>query len=170
VRRTSVARLGAAFALAAVVALTPSSATAGYQCFSFGGAGSGWWNLSFWQRPTPARTTFAVHAQDLTGLYPGAVKSFRLTVDNPNSYPIRVTELGGTLSTTSNRTCRPTPSNLVVRPRQGNVRLPLTVPARSSRGAGEIPLYMPNTVADACQRTSFVIRFNGSAEKVDRPR
>lgn len=160
------------YAVTALIVLTAvagaqSSATAGYQRFSITGLPTtGWWGFRFWSTPPPQRSAFAVEAPALTGLTPNSVTSLTLTVRNPNPFPIKVTELGGTLGSTSRSTCRATPSNLVVLRWQGNVRLPLTVPARSTRNAGEIPLYMPNTVANDCQRTTFTIRFHGSAEKV----
>lgn len=166
-RRPVLVRAVAILCGVAAVAGIQSSANAGYQRFSYHGASAvSWWSFAFWSKPQNQHTKFTIHAPALTGLHPGAVKSFTVTVQNPNSYPIRVTELGGSLGSTSSSLCKANSSNLIVRARQGTVKLPLTVPARSTRTAGEIPLYMPNTVAGACQRTSFVIRFDGSAEKV----
>lgn len=107
-------------------------------------------------------TTFSVSTPDVTGLYPGTTKQLTLTVSNPYDFAITVTDLWGHLDRTSKGGCAPSASNLSVRAHEGV--LP-TVPRRTDRAAGTIPLYMPNTVAEACQRAQFTISLRGTAKK-----
>jgi hypothetical protein len=108
--------------------------------------------------------SFSITAPDVSGLYPGTARNLLLTVTNPFGFAISVTDLWGQLDRVSPRTCVPAPSNLMVQAHAGGA-LPLTVPPRSGRAAGWIPLYMPNTVAEACQRATFTISLHGTAKK-----
>jgi hypothetical protein len=113
-----------------------------------------------------AGNTFSISAPSVTGLYPGAVKKLKLTVANPYNFAIKVTDLWGALDGTSKPNCAPSPGNLTVRVHEG-VGLPLVVPARSGAAAGAIPLYMPNSVVDGCQRATFTISLHGTAKKAN---
>jgi hypothetical protein len=108
---------------------------------------------------------FGIDAPPVQGLYPGAVKSFKLVVSNPYAYDLRITGIWASLRSTSRRGCAPLSTNLAIRPYSGPPSLPLVVPAHRRRAAGSIAVYMPNTVSDACQRTTFSIQFQGSGTK-----
>jgi len=116
------------------------------------------------QAETGPGNTFSISAPNVAGLYPGATRRLKLTVTNPYGFAIKVTDLWGRLETTSKNKCVPSSSNLMVQGVDG-VTLPLTVGPRSGRAAGAVPLYMPNTVVDACQRASFTISLHGKARK-----
>jgi hypothetical protein len=153
----------AVLALVATAAQSSAAATPGHHGMNHMSALR--WDAGVGSRPD---ARFTVTAPPVRGLYPGAVLPLRLTVHNPQSYPIRITGVGARLTATSKRACSPVPANLAVGARTGRPELPIVVPPRGSRGAGEIALFMPNTVANACQFATFTIRFDGSAEKVRR--
>ncbi|MEV6298266.1 hypothetical protein AB0M02_02545 [Actinoplanes sp. NPDC051861] len=90
----------------------------------------------------------------------------RLTVVNPYPFPISVGRLGARLVSTSDRACKPTATNLRVGSFLGE--LPITVPARGRKTPGELEVAMPNTAADACQRTTFHLAITATATRVKR--
>jgi hypothetical protein len=112
--------------------------------------------------------TFDLNATTVSGLYPGAVRALALSVRNPYQFDIQVTDLSAALTATSNPACAATAANLVARPYLGPPTLPLTVPGGQVRAAGVIPLAMPNTVANACQNTTFTLRLAGTATKANK--
>ena len=109
---------------------------------------------------------FDVRATTVKDLHPGAVRRMRLTVVNPYPFPISVSRLGARLVSTSKRACEPTATNLRVGSHPG--RLPFTVPARGRKVHGELEVAMPNTAADACQRTTFRLAITATATRVKR--
>lgn len=111
---------------------------------------------------TPARgpMTFAVTAPAVRGLHPGAESSLRLTVANPYPYPIVVGGFRGAVTRTSTRACAPSPANLTVRAYRGQ---PVLVRPLSRRATVALPLVMPATVANACQRATFTIALRATA-------
>lgn len=111
---------------------------------------------------------FAVEAPEVQGLYPGAEKPMKLTISNPFAFDLKVTSLSGRVRSTSSPSCPPVDTNLQVRAHTGPPSLPLVVPGRDRRPAGSVVLYMPNTVANACQGVRFVIQLDGSATKVNK--
>jgi hypothetical protein len=111
---------------------------------------------------------FAVEAPAVEGLYPGAEEPMKLTISNPFAFDVKVISLSGRVRSTSNPSCAPVDANLRVGPHTGPPSLPLVVPGRDRRPAGSVVLYMPSTVANACQGTSFVVQFDGSATKVNK--
>jgi hypothetical protein len=109
---------------------------------------------------------FDVTANAVKGLYPGASKRIGLTLRNPGRAPIQVYEVKGKLISTSKRGCTASQTNLEVKAYDGH--LPITVLPWSRQSAGYLSLHMPNTVAEACQRASFIIRITGHATKAGR--
>jgi hypothetical protein len=107
--------------------------------------------------------SFAVRATPVDGLYPGADRRLVLTLENPFSVDLIVTDIHANLVATSRPGCAPTAKNLQV---QGyNGRLPVRVEAEDSREAGVVPLHMPNTVVDACQQATFTIALDAVASR-----
>jgi hypothetical protein len=159
-------RVGLAVAVLALVATAAQSSAAAAP----GHHGTNHMSALRWDAGVRSRPDirFTVTAPPVRGLYPGAVVPMRLTVHNPQSYPIRITGIGARLTATSKRACLPVPANLSVGARTGRPDLPIVVPPHGSRGAGQIALSMPNTVTDACQFATFTIHFDGTAEKVRR--
>jgi hypothetical protein len=111
--------------------------------------------------------TFAISATTVTGLYPGATRSLVLTLSNPYSFDIKVTDLSATLTGTSSAGCPASSANLVVGRYQGPPALPLTIAGSTIKPAGAIPLSMPRTVFNACQGVTFTLRLTGTATKVN---
>jgi uncharacterized protein YwbE len=109
---------------------------------------------------------FQIRTSTTGKLYPGTTRRISLTVSNPNPFPITVRTIKGRVAWTSRPGCRPLPTNLEVRPYAG--RLPLLVRAFSRRDAGQLEIYMPNSVIDACQRARFVIHIDSDAARADR--
>ncbi|GAB1643013.1 hypothetical protein [Krasilnikovia sp. MM14-A1259] len=107
--------------------------------------------------------TFTVRAAPVDGLVPGTDRRLVLTLDNPYDFDLLVTDLRADLVATSRVGCAPVPANLEVRRYTGE--LPVRVDAGDSREAGSVPLHMPNTVVDACQRATFTIALDASATR-----
>ena len=116
---------------------------------------------SGWQLVTP-RTSPVVRitSDPVLGLYPGMTKELVLTLRN--SVPRRsilvrrvlVRDVG-----TTRAGCAPSPRNLTIRQYHGAA---LRIPPRGSRRV-TVLLSMPNTVADACQRAGFKLRYTARA-------
>ncbi|MCM4077026.1 hypothetical protein [Paractinoplanes hotanensis] len=109
---------------------------------------------------------FDIRASSVRGLYPGAKKPIDLTLVNSYPFPLKVSAIEGKLAGTSRRGCRPTSSNLTVG-RFGS-KLPLTLRPGTRTKVGSINVRMPNSVVDACQRTTFTIQITGRAAKAGR--
>jgi len=112
--------------------------------------------------------SFDVNGVTVSGLYPGGTKTLALSVTNPYTFDIKVSDLSASLIAASRPGCAATSANLVVRPYQGPPALPLVVPKGAVQAAGVIPLFMPNTVANACQNGTFTLRLTASATKVNK--
>ena len=112
--------------------------------------------------------TFMVRATGVDDLYPGAVRRLRLTLTNPYPYDLRVTAVHAELVSTSRPGCAPTPVNLQVQPYTGAI--PVRVAAKDSEEAGVVPVHMPNSVANDCQRATFSIVLHADAVRPDPTR
>jgi hypothetical protein len=51
---------------------------------------------------------------------------------------------------------------------QGQPGLPVTVAAHGTKKIGALPVRMPGTAVEACQRVKFQIELHGTATKVNR--
>ncbi len=109
---------------------------------------------------------FDISAAPIAGLRPGVTKSLQLKLHNPYGFKLTVTRLRGEVVKTSNARCRPIASNLVVERYVG--RLPVDVPARGRATVGSLPVHMPNSVDNACQKVTFSIKLRGTATKAER--
>ena len=110
--------------------------------------------------------SFTVQATPVEGLYPGAVRQLRLTLTNPYTFDLLVTGMHADLVGTSRPGCDPVSTNLEVRPYTGE--LPVGVEAEDSAEAGTVPLHMPNSVVDDCQRATFTIRLSADAMRAEQ--
>lgn len=113
----------------------------------------------------PDHFGFTVSAAPVDDLYPGAERRLKLTLTNPYTFDLRVNGLRVELVGTSNPGCDPVAANLEVQPYTGT--FPVLVGAGDSEQAGTVPLRMPNTVANACQRAVFTLTLNADATRVD---
>lgn len=113
-----------------------------------------------------AAFTFEVSGTSMKDLHPGAVRRTRVTIANPYPFPITVQKVKARVSDSSKWRCKPTPENLIIGSYLGG--LPLVVPAHGRESAGEFEVRMPNTVADACQKTTFRLAFAAEATRVKR--
>ncbi len=120
-------------------------------------------SLVDWHGQAPDHQGFRVWASSTGLLYPGITRRISLTVVNPNPFPITVRTIKGHLSSASRSGCRPTATNLQIRPYAGH--LPVVVRAFGRRDAGYLEVHMPGSVVDACQRARFVIRIDGEAAR-----
>lgn len=109
---------------------------------------------------------FGVRATDVDGLYPGAERRLVLTLTNPYAFDLTVTGLRSALVTTSRPGCEPVAENLELRDFAGT--LPVRVDGRDSREVGYVPVHMPNTVVDACQKATFTIAVTADAARAGR--
>jgi hypothetical protein len=110
--------------------------------------------------------SFTVQATPVEGLYPGADRKLKLTLTNPYKFDLQMTVIRATLIATSNPGCAPVATNLEVKPYTGN--LPVKVDAGDSKAAGSVPLHMPNSVANACQKAVFTINLSADATRTGR--
>ncbi|MFC7527847.1 hypothetical protein [Actinoplanes sp. GCM10030250] len=110
--------------------------------------------------------TFGVTSTPMKELHPGAVRRSKLTVSNPYPFAIEIRSITVRLASTSKRKCKPTSANLRVGSHRG--RLPITVPVRGRKAAGEFEVTMPNTAADACQKTTFRMAITATATRAKR--
>jgi hypothetical protein len=115
---------------------------------------------------TDTSGAFTINATTVTGLYPGATKTLVLSITNPYSFDLNVTALSASLASTSSALCTASSTNLAVRAYQGPPALPIRVKSSRTLTVGSIPLFMPNTVATACQGVTFTISLKGTASKV----
>ena len=113
-----------------------------------------------------AAFSFEVSGSALKDLHPGAVRRTRVTIANPYPFPITVHQVNVRVAGSSRWRCEPTAANLKVGPYRGS--LPLVVAAQGRKTGGEFEVTMPNTVSDACQRTTFRLAFTAKASKAAR--
>jgi hypothetical protein len=98
-----------------------------------------------------------ISSNRVVDLYPGATRHLILTLRNPNrnrSITIRRVRVRDVVTT--RRGCTASPRNLVIRQYAGPA---IRIPAGATRRV-TVPLTMPNTVADACQRATFKLRYS----------
>lgn len=102
--------------------------------------------------PRPAVFTVKGHSK---GLYPGRKRPMRVTVTNPNPFPILVTRITGSVKSVASG-C-PTHS-VKIKPWRGRAR----VSAKGHRRIKLVVRMLPRT-PDACQGARFRLRFGGTA-------
>ena len=110
--------------------------------------------------------TFTVRATPVEDLYPGAVRRLRLTLTNPYAFDLQITGVHAEVVSTSRPGCAPVAANLEVRPYTGS--FPVRVGAQDSEQGGAVPLHMPNSVANDCQRATFSIVLHADASRAER--
>ena len=110
---------------------------------------------------------FVLTGEPVKGLYPGAVRSIKVTVANPFGFPIVLRGLGGTLVETSRRGCPATPATLRVRGYSG--RLPIEIkPYARRRLPGHLTAVMPVDATPKCANTRLVIALSGTGSRAGR--
>lgn len=107
-----------------------------------------------------------VHGKPVKGLYPGAVRDFALDLQNPYPFELKIQSLRGEVISSSRRRCRPGAGTIAALPYVG--KLPLTVPARSRKAVGRIPVTMATNAPAACQNLTFTVQLTGTATKASR--
>jgi hypothetical protein len=109
---------------------------------------------------------FEVTGSPMEQFHPGAVRHTRVTIANPYPFAIRVRQVEARVTGSSKSQCKVAPANVTIGRYRGD--LPLIVPARGRKSAGEFEVTMPNTVADGCQRAIFRLTFSAQADRVVR--
>jgi hypothetical protein len=113
-----------------------------------------------WQTVPPGASGVRITGKRVVGLYPSTRKELHLTLHNSNRRHsvlvdrLRVRDVG-----TTKKGCLPSPRNLAIRQYRG---APIRIPAGGARTV-TVLLLMPNTVAQACQRAVFGLRFTADA-------
>jgi hypothetical protein len=98
-----------------------------------------------------------ITSKPLFGLYPGATRELTLTVHNPDRHrSVVVYRFRVRNTATSRRGCAASRRNLAIRQYAGR---PFVVRPRGTRRI-VVRLTMPNTVANACQRAVFRLRYS----------
>jgi hypothetical protein len=105
-----------------------------------------------------------IKSKPVLGLYPGAVRKLTLLVHNPDRRRVLVYRLRVRNTATSRRGCAASRRNLAIR-QYG--RRPFVISPHGTRRV-VVRLTMPYTVANACQRAVFRLRY--SARVVTRNR
>lgn len=109
---------------------------------------------------------FAISGTTPKDLFPGATREIELTFANPSTAALQINRVRGRLTATSRAGCRPVASNLTIKEYRG--RLPVLVRPRSRKTAGSLTIFMPRSVANACQDATFDILLTGDATKAAR--
>jgi hypothetical protein len=109
---------------------------------------------------------FAISGKTPRDLFPGATRRIELTFANPSTAALRINRVRGRLTATSRTGCRPVASNLTIKDYHG--RLPVLVRPLSRKTAGSLTIFMPRSVANACQGATFDILLTGDATKAAR--
>ena len=92
-----------------------------------------------------------VKGVSVKGLYPGAVKSLKVTVTNGEKFTIKVKPLKVSVAAKTGRAgCTGKPVNLVVKAPRATVKL-----GRKKKHVYVLRVTMPATVANACQGARF---------------
>jgi hypothetical protein len=122
-----------------------------------------------WTRLEPMDFSIAPDLSSIGALYPGAPPvALPLTVSNPNSVPIQVTDLR--VSVATDPAGCPSVDNLLLGPESVSSAKPLTVPARGSirlpSGGVAPPTIQLRDLPvnqDACKNARFPLEFSGEA-------
>jgi pyrroline-5-carboxylate reductase len=102
-----------------------------------------------------------IRGVSVEGLYPGAVKSLKVTVTNGEKFTIKVKPLKVSVAANTGRNgCTGKAVNLIVTAPRATVKL-----ARSKKHTDVLRVRMPNTVANACQGVSFKITVKARATR-----
>ncbi len=108
--------------------------------------------------------TFGISGKSVERLHPGATRYIQLTLANPYSHALKVTELKGVVEGSSRQACTPSARN--IRIWAYSDELPVTVPRHSKKTVHSIPVMMPRSASPECAQTTFTIRLTGTAKKV----
>ena len=95
-------------------------------------------------------------------LFPGALTKLHLTVTNPNTQAMTVTDLKATLQSVSGApSCTATTANLTIQNYTGEQ---FDVDKNASKlSTGYIGITLPSTVSNACQDATFNLSYTGTA-------
>ena len=113
-----------------------------------------------WQRVPRGASAVRITGNRVVGLYPTTRKELHLTLHNANRSHsglvdrLRVRDVG-----TTKKGCLPSRRNLAIWQYRG---APIRIPAGGRRKV-TVLLFMPNTVAQACQRAVFRLRYTARA-------
>jgi hypothetical protein len=105
---------------------------------------------------------FGINGVPVTGLYPGATRSLRVTITNTYAFPIKVgAPTAKVAATTTKAGCTGAASNLGITS-AGLRGLPLRAHKKKTV---VVQIAMPSTVANACQGATFTISFRAKATR-----
>jgi hypothetical protein len=138
--------------IVAAAAVLVVAAGVAYAAWTAGGSGSGYAKAGTAQ----ALATVDVSASTTATLYPGATGDLKLSIDNPNPYPVRITSVSGTSAITSDKGAACDASTGVTFTDQSG--LTLDVPASTSATftlAGSVA--MSNASDNSCQGADFTV-------------
>jgi hypothetical protein len=110
---------------------------------------------------------FELKGKPVKGLYPGAVKQMRITVENPLGYRLSVQRLSARVTSSSKRSCPATSANLQVRDYTGTLPVTVAAAGRTELG-GAIPITMPLGATEKCAGVRFTISVSGVGRRVAR--
>lgn len=113
-------------------------------------------------RMTAAIHGFGLKGVALTALYPGKVKSMTVHITNPYPYAIRVKPLTAAVAKATGKPgCVGGPANLQVN--RASSRMIVIKPRKTVNAV--LHVFLPGTVANACQGAKFTITLHSSATR-----
>jgi hypothetical protein len=113
-----------------------------------------------WQPAPRGAAGIQITGNRVVGLYPSTRKELHLTLHNSNQrHSVLVDRLRVRIVGTTKKGCLPSRRNLAIRQYRG---VPIRIPPRGARTV-TVLLFMPNTVANACQRAVFRLRYTAEA-------
>jgi hypothetical protein len=116
-----------------------------------------------WQVATASSrgaATLRIRSNRVSNLYPGTTRKLTLTIHNNSKHAVRVRAVRGRDVGTTKRGCAPSRRNLRIRRQK-----PRAFRLRSGASRRVVFLLtMPNTVANACQRAVFDLRYKALLE------
>jgi hypothetical protein len=113
------------------------------------------------------RVRFTIEGKTVTGLYPGRTKDMKIVLVNPTAATLRIREIDGRVTKTSQGGCKAIAANILVMRYAG--RLPIVLPPHSrTRLDGAIPITMPGSATPRCAKTTFTIALHGAGTRTVR--
>lgn len=108
--------------------------------------------------------TFGVSVGSINPIFPGQSRALPVTVSNPNSFDILIVEYTATVKVPGGTPAACSPSSLVVP--SGRVMLAPRLPVAPRGNASmTVPVRLPASAPDACQRVAFSISVTATAVK-----
>ena len=153
--RFGMKKLAKKVSLASVLIGAMLAASVAFAAWTATGSGDGYAKATTAQ----ALTTVDVSASTAATLYPGATGDVKIRIDNPNPYPVRVTDVAGSGAITSDKGAACDASTGVTYTDQTGLALDVAASSAATFTlAGSVS--MSNASDDSCQGAVFTVPVN----------